>query len=160
MPAQNPNYQISLTLIDGSNEKSTVNIYTAAHVDITANPSLWVSLTTAIDAITGGTLGTQKSTQTQRLNSFALPAATNSQRENKLQVFCTDVSGNAITLSIPTFSIATATRVDGFSDNIAFGTSGTVAINNFVDALEGIAVSPFDGTALKVVKLVAVGRNI
>lgn len=36
MPAQNPNYQASLTFIDGSNEKSTFSIYTDGQLDITS----------------------------------------------------------------------------------------------------------------------------
>lgn len=159
MPAQNPNYQASLTFIDGSNEKSTFSIYTDGQLDITSSAS-WQTLVNAVDAITSGTLGTQRSLQTQRLNSYALPNAANAQREDKLQVFLTDASGNPVTLSVPTFQISTASRTDSFSDNIAFGVNGTSAINAFVAALQSTAVSPFDGTPLTVVKLVAVGRNI
>jgi hypothetical protein len=153
-----PHYS-TFTLLDYSNEKSTVTIHNGV---ITAGTiagflTAFGALRTAIDAITIGTVNKEKWVGDDTVLSNTLPTNVFAQRELKaLVLYEGDTSQKKFTVEIPTFD-PTGRLVAG-TDLIDLTQTEVAA---FVTAFESIAKSPDDATeTVTILEMRLVGRNV
>lgn len=153
-----PHYS-TFTLLDHSNEKSSVQVYNGSITALTIGAFLtqFAALRNAIDGITLGTIHKEKWTGDDTLLSNVLPANEFAQRELKWLVKYRNIVNNGIfTLEVPTAD-PTGRLLPG--SDVADLTETNMAA--FVTAFETIARTPdndIDGTDIMEVRLV--GRNL
>lgn len=149
----------SITYIDKSSEKSTLQMYgvllTAANFD--AQRTLWATLLAKIDILALG----NKTRSVYGIESIyveTIPSSNLAQRENKLLVLYQDVTtGQKLTMTIPTIDLEALSFLTGAGDNVAIDTP--TAVDEFVTAMNAFARNPATGNITAVYGLKFVGRN-
>jgi len=169
-----PNSRFARTYIDFSVEKSTIDF---AIRDMTAGTIAALlteaaTLGSAIDDLSGGTLGKSQLIQDSANFNATPPTDPNAQRERKWLVRYRDITqfydapstafpnagyGKTFTLEIPTADLSLLPA--GHSDVIDADAAGlNAAITAYITAFEAFQKSPYNGD-VELVELVAVGRN-
>jgi len=149
----------SITYIDKSAEKSTMQIYgeTLTEATFDDQAALWLTLANAVDAITLGNM-VSKRYAIEETFPESIPASNSAQRENKLLVLFKDATnGQKFTATIPTIDLSKLTFLVGAGDAVSM-TVGTEVLA-LVAAWNAFAVNPVTQNATLIYGLKFVGRN-
>lgn len=149
------------TLLDRSNEKSSVTVHNGAvtAVSIAGFLTQFGALRTAIEGVTMGTMHKEQWIGDDTVLSQVKPTDNWAQRENKiLLTYQGDISEKLFTIEIPTADLDVLTLGED-SDAIVLADSGPMAA--LVTAFEAIARSPDnDEETVTVLRARYVARNI
>lgn len=147
------------TLLDYSDEKSSVNIYNGAITAVSIGGFLtqFGEMRTALEGITLGTMHQEQWIGDVTLLSNARPASPVAQRESKFLVrYHNVVTGKKFTLEIPTADLTG--RVVAGTDRALLTETNMAA---FVTAFNAFARSPENDTdAVVIDDILVVGRNL
>lgn len=145
--------QVSVTLIDASNEKSTTRLNVRSLTDGATFATAFGNLQTEIDAITGGSLYEVNEFLTTR---FTNVVPSDGDREQKWLVRYQDNSTLRVySNEIPNADWSTVTRITG-TDYVDLSVAPA---SDFVTAFEALVASPA-GNQVTVLDIRFVGRNI
>lgn len=151
----------NFTLLDVSQEKSTVGVYTGAITAVSLPGFLteFGALRTAIEGITLGTMHKEQWIGDDTVLSQVPPASPWAHREIKALVsYQGNTSRKVFTIEIPTLDLGAVTVLPG-TDRIELEDGGVMEA--FVDAFEQIARTPdSDLETVTVLSARVVGRNI
>lgn len=148
--------KFNLTFTDNGSEtaKMGVNIADLTAGNFAAQDAAMDALSTAVAAVTRGTINKDQRVAVETTIPGAPPASNEAQRETKWLVRATDdVTGFAVTFTIPTADLTFLVSGTGAMDLV--GAEGAA----LVSAIEGVVTSRL-GNAITVVEIVHVGRNI
>jgi len=154
----NPAHYGSFTLLDASNEKSTMSFHVGEITAVTIAGFLtqFGALRTAVEAISIGALVTDSWTGDRTKYSAAIPSDKDSQRERKFLVIYEDDSTLApYRVEIPCADYALSGLFAGSTDEVDLTQTEIAA---FVTAFEALCKSP-EGNAVTVLQIRGVGRN-
>lgn len=157
------NSSVGISLLDYSNESSSVGFDVADITDgttLAARVTAFGSWITATQGVCSGTVIASQVVQNKSQFLASPPSDTTSQRELKWLVSMQDTAGNKSTITLPTADVLGTDLLVANSDVANWnGTGAAAAWTTWVTAHEALYRNKF-GNAVTVIGIRLVGRNI